>query len=92
MISRVAGVIHGFLGRERLLPKHFAAHAVMVFLKSTGLLIQRGHRSGWRFHTGTAAWLRGPPGATCLVGGAGVSPATCATCLGNHIIMVQDKN
>ena len=25
-------------------------------------------------HTGTAAWLRGPPGARCIVGGAGVSP------------------
>ena len=37
------------------------------------MLIQRGHHSGWRFHTGTAAWLRSPPGARCLVGGAGVS-------------------
>ena len=35
MISRIAGVIHGFLGRERLLPKHFVAHAVMVFVKSS---------------------------------------------------------
>ena len=35
MISRVAGVVHGFLGRERLLPKQFVAPAVMVFLKSS---------------------------------------------------------
>ena len=42
------------------------------------------HHSGWRFHTGTAAWLRGPPGARCLVGGAGVSsevPSVSVVCL-----------
>ena len=38
------------------------------------MLIQRGHHSGWRFHTGTAAWLRGPPGTRCPVDDAGVSP------------------
>ena len=32
---RVAGVIHGFLGRGRFLPKHLVAHTVMVFLKSS---------------------------------------------------------
>ena len=82
MISRVAGVIHGFLGREHL-PKHVVAHAVMVFLKSPHWsLIQRGHHSDWRLHTGTAAWLRGPPGTICLVGGAGVNdvPSIASVC------------
>ena len=35
-------------------------------------------------YTTTAAWLRGPPGARCLVGGAGVStevPSVSVVCL-----------
>ena len=43
-------MIHGFLGRERLLPKHFAAHVVMAFLKSSHWSVESA-RASYRLET-----------------------------------------